>query len=66
MADEYHFGVEVFVKKPKSLWTRLLGALSGSDDKITFVLVYELDGPSRIEGLEGDAVVLVKGPHDRV
>ncbi len=66
MTYEYHFGVEVYVKKPESIWARLLGALSGADEKITFVLVYELDGPSHIEALKGDAVVLVKGPHDRV
>lgn len=58
---EYHFGVKVIMKRP-TFWEWL----TGEKRVASFVLVYELDGPSTIEAMEGAENVLVQGPHDRV
>ena len=58
--DEIHFGIKVIVRRPSFLdW------LFGREAVVEFVIVYEVDGPTKVVADCGAKVILVQGPHDR-
>ena len=62
MTQELNFGVKVFMKKI-GFWDWISALISGSRRKVTFILVYNVDRPTEVMEIKGEAQsVTVRGP----